>query len=195
MLAAVLPALLGLALTPLRADVNLVSDMLLFLLTTVIVALVGGLRPALVAAVVGSMLINYFFTPPLHTLSVKDPNNALALFVFVSVAMLVSSVVDLAARRTRQAARAAAESATLADLASSSLGEGDVLGPMLERLRGTFGLVSVTLLARAGETWTVVTAAGPPEPTPQAAETVVAAGATACSRSAATCWRPTTNAS
>ena len=114
--AVLLPVLAGLVLAPLRGPVNLVSDMLLFLLATVVVALVGGLRPALVSAVAGSLVINYFFTPPLHTLAIKDPNDALALFVFLAVAMLVSSVVDLAARRTHQADRAAAETDALAQV-------------------------------------------------------------------------------
>ena len=59
-----LPPLLTLALVPFRGELNLVSDMLLFLLLTVVVALVGGLAPALIAAVAGSVLLNYFFTPP-----------------------------------------------------------------------------------------------------------------------------------
>ena len=91
------------------------------------VALVGGLAPALIAAVAGSVLLNYYFTPPLHTLTISETNNALALLVFVLVATLVSSTVDLAARRTRQAARAAAESRTLANLAGSVLGGEDAL--------------------------------------------------------------------
>ncbi|MCW2819589.1 MAG: sensor histidine kinase KdpD, partial [Marmoricola sp.] len=116
LLAVLLPALAGVALVPLRGPVNLVSDLLLFLLATVVVALVGGLRPALVCAVAGSLVINYFFTPPLHTLAVKDPNDALALFVFLAVAMLVSSVVDLAARRTDQVGQAEAETDALAQV-------------------------------------------------------------------------------
>ena len=51
----------------------------------------------------------------------NEGNNVLALGVFVAVALLVSSVVDLASRRTRQAARSAAESETLATLAGSVL--------------------------------------------------------------------------
>ena len=121
LLAVVLPIVMTLVLVPFRGELNLVSDMLIFLLVTVVVALVGGLVPALIAAVAGSALLNYYFTPPLHTLSISEANNALALLVFVSVAMLVSSAVDLAARRTRQAARAAAESRTLANLAGSVL--------------------------------------------------------------------------
>lgn len=144
-LAALGSVALVLVLLPLRGEVNLVSDMLLFLLLTVLVSLVGGLQPALLSALLGSTALNYFFTPPYGTLSIADTNNALALFVFVAVAMLVSSVVDRAARRSRQLARAAAESEVLADLASAALAPGDSVERMLERLRETFGLDAVTL--------------------------------------------------
>ena len=160
-LAVVLPPLLTLSLTPFRDELNLVSDMLLFLLMTVVVALVGGLAPALIAAVAGSVLLNYYFTPPLHTLTISETNNSLALLVFVLVAALVSSTVDLAARRTRQAARAAAEARTLANLAGSVLGGEEALAQMLERVRETFGLTSVTLLERDDDGWAPVASAGP----------------------------------
>ncbi len=174
-LSAVLPVVMTLCLLPLHGD-NLVSDMLLFLLMTVIVALIGGLRPALICAIAGSVLLNYFFTPPVHTLTIKDPNNALALFVFIAVGMLVSSVVDLAARRTREAARGAAESRTLADLASTALAEDDALGLTLERLRETFALRSVTLFERQEDGWRMVACAGGECAAPEEAETVVPAG-------------------
>lgn len=163
-LAFVLPPLLTAALVPVRGELNLVSDMLMFLLMTVVVSLVGGLVPALIAAVTGSMLLNYFFTPPLYTLSIRETNNSLALLVFVLVAMLVSSTVDVAARRSRQAARAAAESRTLANLAGSVLAGPSALTEMLERVRETFALTSVVLVDRgADEDDPVVRAiAGPP---------------------------------
>jgi two-component system sensor histidine kinase KdpD len=175
-LSLVLPPLLTLALVPLRSTVNLVSDMLLFLLMTVVVALVGGLTPALVSAVSGTVLLNYFFTPPFHTLTIRDTNNALALFVFVLVATLVSSAVDAAARRTREAARAASESRILAGLAGSVLGGEQALHEMLERTRETFALDSVTLLEHAAEGWDVAASAGPPCTAPGQADTEVAAG-------------------
>ncbi len=65
-LAITLPPLLTLLLTPHRGDLNLVSDVLLFLLVVVVVALVGGFLPAMLAAVAGSLLLNYYFAPPLH---------------------------------------------------------------------------------------------------------------------------------
>ena len=175
-LALALPPLLTVCLTPFRDQLNLVSDMLLFVLLTVIVSLVGGLAPALIAAVAGSVLLNYYFTPPIHTLTISETNNALALLVFVLVAALVSSTVDLAARRTRQAARAAAESRTLANLAGSVLGGEEALSQMLDRVRETFGLTSVTLLERTDEGWALVASAGAAVARPSDAETEVPAG-------------------
>jgi two-component system sensor histidine kinase KdpD len=176
-LSLLLPLLLTLALVPLRGNqVNLVSDMLLFLLMTVVVALVGGLLPALIAAVGSSVVLNFFFTPPYHTLTIGERNNALALFVFIAVATLVSSAVDAAARRTRQAARAAAESQVLAGLAGSVLGGDEALYEMLERTRETFALTSVTLFERNEDDWALVASAGPPCSGPGDADVKVSAG-------------------
>lgn len=175
-LAVVLPPLLTVSLIPFRSQLNLVSDMLLFLLVTVVVSLVGGMVPALIAAVLGSVLLNYYFTPPFHTLTISEANNALALLVFVLVATLVSSTVDLAARRTRQAARAAAEARTLANLAGGVLGGEHALEEMLHRVRETFALRSVTLLERSDDGWEVVASAGPPVARPADADTEVPAG-------------------
>ena len=173
-LAVALPLLLTLALAPAQQQLNLVSDVLLFLLTVVIVALVGGLLPAMIAALGGSLLLNYYFVPPVHTFTIQDTNNALALGVFIVVAALVSSVVDIAARRTRQAARATAEAETLGTLAGSVLRGETALPALLERVREAFGLTSVTLLEKTQsddrrpvvaarsplDEWVVVAAAG-----------------------------------
>ena len=59
--------------------------------------------------------------------------------VFVVVAALVSSVVDLAARRTRQAARATAEAETLGTLAGSVLRGETAVPALLDRVREAFG--------------------------------------------------------
>ena len=163
-MALLLPPLLTLVLVHARHDLNLLSDVLLFLLVVVVVALVGGLMPALLAAVSCSLLLNYYFTPPLHTFNISETNNALALTVFLVVAASVSSVVDLAARRTRQAARASAESQTLSTLAGSVLRGETGLVSLMERVREAFGLTDVTLLERSGPpdhgTWTVVAKTG-----------------------------------
>jgi two-component system sensor histidine kinase KdpD len=101
-------ALLVGVLVPLRGHLDLASDALLFLLLVVTSAIVGGLGPALLAGALGSVVLNFFFTEPFHTLRIHDASNILALVVFAMVALMVSWVVDLAARRA-SAAREAAE--------------------------------------------------------------------------------------
>lgn len=157
------PALLSLLLTHVSVELGLANDMLLFLSLTVAAALVGGLLPALASAAFGSLLLNYYFTPPLHRLTIADPKNIVAIVIFVSVAVSVASVVDLAARRTHQAARLRAESEILSFLAGSVLRGETSLEALLERVRETFSMESVALLERVSdvEPWTCAGRAGP----------------------------------
>ncbi len=145
-LAVALMPLLTLVLANLRGHLNLTSNVLVFLVGVVAVALVGGFLPALIAAVAGSVLLNYYFTPPVHKFTINDPNNALALLIFIAVGLSVSKVVDTAARRTMQAARAGAESELLATTAGSVLRGERALQAVLDRVREAFGMDSVTLL-------------------------------------------------
>ena len=140
--------LLTAALTQLRPELTLTSDMLLYLAGVVVVALVGGLYPALTAAVVGSVLVNFFFTPPFHTLTISERQNMLALAVFLVVGVAVSVTVDTAARRTREAAAARAEAETLSTLAGSVLRGSRAVRELLDQLRETYRLRSVSLLER-----------------------------------------------
>jgi two-component system sensor histidine kinase KdpD len=91
-------ALLAL-LVPVRGHLDLASEALLFLLLVVTTAIVGGLGPALVASVLGSGLLNFFFTEPFHTFRIHEASDVVAVLVFAAVAMMVSAVVDIAARR------------------------------------------------------------------------------------------------
>jgi two-component system sensor histidine kinase KdpD len=147
---------------------------LAFLLLVVAVALVGGLLPALLAAVGGFMLLNYFFTPPVRMFTIAERENLLALFAFLIVAVSVSTVVDVAARRTREASEARAEAATLFTLAGSVLRGYRPMPALLQQIRETFAFDAVTLLERrpealagpdlehANEAWTVVACVGSP---------------------------------
>ncbi|MFD3656717.1 DUF4118 domain-containing protein [Streptomyces sp. NPDC058620] len=156
------PALLTLLLSSVVPDLGLANDMLLFLTATVTAALLGGMLPALASAAFGSLLLNYFFTPPLHQLTISDPKNIVAIVIFIGVAVSVASVVDLAARRTHQAARLRAESEILSFLAGSILRGENSLDALLKRLRETFAMESVALLERASDVdpWSCAAAVG-----------------------------------
>ncbi|MFH9551696.1 DUF4118 domain-containing protein [Streptomyces sp. NPDC017435] len=173
------PALLTLLLINISTELGLANDMLLFLTLTVAAALLGGLLPALASAAVGSLLLNYYFTPPLHRLTIADPKNIVAIVIFVFVAISVASVVDLAARRTHQAARLRAESEILSFLAGNVLRGETGLEELLERVRETFAMESVALLERESDVapWTCAGSVGPRScATPEEADVDVPVG-------------------
>ncbi|NMO56256.1 DUF4118 domain-containing protein [Actinoplanes sp. TBRC 11911] len=140
------------------------SDVIVLYLAVVVgVALAGGLGPALLAAVGSFLLLNYLFTPPVRSFDIATRKNLLALVVFVIVATGVSWIVDLAARRTRQADEASRDAHTLAEVAGGVLGGADPLDALLNQLRGSLGLASVSLLERVPEGgWKVAAAVGGP---------------------------------
>ncbi|QJW35683.1 DUF4118 domain-containing protein [Cellulosimicrobium protaetiae] len=148
-LAVAAPVALTALLDAARESVGLSTQVMLFLALSVGVALVGGMWPALACAVVSFLCLNWFFTPPTGLLTVADPENLLALLVFVLVAAAVASVVDLSARRTVQASRARAEASTLAALSRSVLSGEDTAGAVVARLAETFQLRRVALEERA----------------------------------------------
>ncbi|HEX3964967.1 MAG TPA: sensor histidine kinase KdpD [Trebonia sp.] len=145
-LALALAPLLTLSLTTVRSGANLTTDVLLFLVAVIAVAVTGGFLPALAEAIIGSLLLNYYFTPPIHQWTIAQGNNVLALIVFVTVGLVVSWVVDRTARRTKQSARANAESELLATAAGSILRGQGAVEAILERMREAFGMKSVTFL-------------------------------------------------
>jgi len=136
LLAAGLP-LLTAALVAGRPDLSLADDLLIYLVAVVAIAMVGGFWPAVLGAVTASLLLNWYFTRPLHTLTIAEPRSLLALMLFVTVAVTVSSVVHLAARRAIQAARSSEDAASLLALAQTVLGGADTPAAVLEHLTGT----------------------------------------------------------
>jgi two-component system sensor histidine kinase KdpD len=163
-LAGVATVLLGLPLATLllltlRSPDAVASHVLGYQLFVVIVALIGGLWPALLAAAASGLVLDYFFVEPLHTVTVSNPLHLVALGVFLVVAALVSLVVDRAARRSNAAMRSAAEADVLVTIAGSVLGGDDALQALVSRFREAFGMASV-ILRQNGEILYVATDAG-----------------------------------
>jgi two-component system sensor histidine kinase KdpD len=145
-----LVAIAGLALATwplilLRSTSSIPSDVLVYQLLIVIVALVGGIWPALVAALGAGFLLDFFFVSPLYTIRITQPTHLFALVIFLLVACLVSFVVDQAARRSKAAAHSAAEAEVLATVASGVLGGSDAITALVDELREAFGMSRVTL--------------------------------------------------
>ncbi|MCA1841683.1 MAG: DUF4118 domain-containing protein [Actinobacteria bacterium] len=141
--------LLAAAMVPLREHLHLSTVLLLFLLHAVAAAAVGGAGPALAAATLGFLLANWYFTAPLHTITIAQPQNLLALLVYLVVAGVVSWFVATVARRSAEVARARAEAETLARVAGASADE-DPLVPLAGQLLVAFGQEAVAVLRRSG---------------------------------------------
>jgi two-component system sensor histidine kinase KdpD len=178
LVALVLLPLLTIVAANLRHRVAFGADVPLYLLVVVLTSLVGGFYPALFAGVAASLLLNYYFVEPLHTFTIDEASNIIALAIFLIIATLVSHVVDLAARRSRQAARASAEAETLSTFAGSLLRGEQALGALLDRVRETFAVDSASLLRNEGpDDWEIVASSGAEAPTrPAQAESVATVG-------------------
>ena len=170
------PALTA-ALVPVR-DVHGVPDALLvYVLLLVAVAVTGGAGPAAAAAVGSFLAVNWFLTPPFHTLVVGTSSNLLALVTFLVVGAVISSLVGQVARRSAEAARARADAEALARAAGRLAGGGDPLAGLIEQIRTTFDLDGVAVLADRGDgDWRSVARAGAPLLAPADATTTIAIG-------------------
>src|SRR6266571_6901234 len=155
---AALPALTA-ALAAARPHLALVDDLLIYLLAVIAVTIIGGFWPAVAAAVAAGMLLNWYFTPPEHTWTIEAPANMLALLLFVTVAVTVSSIVHLAARRSALADQRATEAATLLALARTVLGGDDSPQAVIGHLTASLGL-GAELRERSGSHWVSIAATG-----------------------------------
>ena len=88
---------------------GLENVVLVFMTGIVAIAARFGLWPSILASVVASLCYNFFFLPPIYTFTIADPNNALAFFFFIVMAIIVSNV---AARVREQAVTAMARART-----------------------------------------------------------------------------------
>ncbi|OBG33992.1 sensor histidine kinase KdpD [Mycolicibacter heraklionensis] len=153
----------------------------LFFVSVLAVALLGGVAPAILSALISGLLLNYFLIDPRHSFTIAETDSAVTEIVLLLVAVAVSVLVDRAAERAREAGRASQEAELLALFAGSVLRGAD-LETLLERVRETYSLRAVSILRRstidgqqAGQT--VIAAAGnDPCTTVDAADTAIDVG-------------------
>ena len=145
----------------------------LFFTGVLAVALLGGLGPAVLSAVISGLLLTYFLVSPVHSFTVYDADSVVTVLVLLLVAVAVAALVDRAARRAAEARRAAQEAELLALFADSALRDAD-LTLLLERLRETYAQRAVSILAAEG---TLLASVGPdPCADVDAADTAIEVG-------------------
>jgi two-component system sensor histidine kinase KdpD len=135
-----------------RTHIDLSTALSTYLILVMAVAVIGGMGPAALAAVAGFLLSNYFFAPPIHTLTIADTRDIVALVVFLVVAGGVSTLVNLSVRRSSTAAQARADAHMLARVAGRLVSPlGNPVPDLLEDLLVAFRLEAAAILRRHPE--------------------------------------------
>ncbi len=104
-LAAVLAAIAGLTAALSDSELNHTTVALSFLLVVLFTAAAWGLLESVVASLAAMICFNVFFLPPVGTVTVADPQNWLALFVFLATALVASKLSDTARKRALESER------------------------------------------------------------------------------------------
>jgi two-component system, OmpR family, sensor histidine kinase KdpD len=158
--------LVAVGLLALKDAIGVPGMLLLLLLAPVGVAMLGGMRPALVGSVVAFVLADWFYFVPTSSLRLSLARDAVALVVFAAVAALVSGLVDRLARRSAELARGRAEAETLAALASgAAVLDHEALHRLVRELTVALHIEAAAVLVPTGDGWRVEASAGEPVPT------------------------------
>ncbi|MGH2678361.1 MAG: sensor histidine kinase [Actinomycetota bacterium] len=133
------------ALVALPIRVSTASAAMAYVLAVIGAAIVGGSGAGLLASLLSFLALNFFFTPPLYTLSVGKPEDLVALVVFLLVSTLVGALVSRANVQRQRAERREREARLLQHLGTRLL-SGDTPRSVFE----SFGraLIDLTGLAR-----------------------------------------------
>src|SRR5579875_2170787 len=101
--------------------VNQTTVALTLFLYILLLAVEWGLRYALIASIAATLCYNFFFLPPVNTLTIADPQNWLALFVFLSPSLIASRLSQRARDDARDARSRQRELAILFSLSRELL--------------------------------------------------------------------------
>ncbi|HEX5145618.1 MAG TPA: DUF4118 domain-containing protein [Conexibacter sp.] len=146
--AALAVALTTLAIYPLRTVMPAVSTGVVYLLAVLLVSTWCGVWAGLATAVGSALAFNWFHLPPTGRLTISDPENVVALCVFLATAAIVSTLAELARARAYEAEQRRREADLAAELARLLLGGPDVqsaLAPAAARLAEALELPSATI--------------------------------------------------
>lgn len=149
--AVIVGPLLSWLLFSLRSQESITYEVLSYQLLVVIVAIIGGLRPAVFTAVLSGIALDLLFVAPVFTIAIEHPLHIVALVLYVIIAILVGLIVAQAANRARAAQRATAEAELLVSIAGNVLRGDNAVLALITRTREAFGLSGVRLVAADGE--------------------------------------------
>jgi two-component system, OmpR family, sensor histidine kinase KdpD len=137
-----------------RSSLGVAGELFCMLLAVVLVAVIGGVRPAVLTTVSGFLLADFLYTHPYSSLRVDQLVDVVALVVFAVVAVVIGVLVDILTRQGVQVARARSQAMGLARLLARGLAsDTEALSATSTELRRIFDLDSVALLRATDGGW------------------------------------------
>jgi two-component system sensor histidine kinase KdpD len=131
---------------------------LTFLFIVLITAATSRLRVAVITSIAAMLSFNFFFLPPVGTWTIADPQNWVALFVFLAVSLVASRLSHVARARTEEALGRRDELARLFDLSRDVLvmtATPDAVSHLARAIARRFDLEYVALALPDGDGWSV----------------------------------------
>jgi two-component system, OmpR family, sensor histidine kinase KdpD len=110
-------------LLPFRAHLSIAIPALVFVVPALVGVVIGGFLPGFVGALAGFVVYDLFFLPPYNTLTVRSPQNWIALVVYAVVVLIVSQVVAKLRSAREEAERRTEESERLYELSQALIGD------------------------------------------------------------------------
>jgi len=129
-------------------NVNPTTVALSYVVTILVIATGWGITEATAASIAAVVCLNFFFLPPVGTLTIADPENWVALFVFLATAIVASQLSGRATRRNILALARQRDLERLYALSRSMLLSDDrasAAGSIARRIAESFELDAVAL--------------------------------------------------
>ena len=134
---------------PFQGRLNTLNVTLLYLIVVTAISLRFGTWPSILSSIAAFLIFDFFFIPPIYTLTIARVDHVLALFVFLGVAILTTQLTIRIRIRTTEALRRGRQTATLYEISSaliSEIGLDDMLLAVVERMRQVFGVDTCAIL-------------------------------------------------
>ncbi len=133
---------------------NSATAALSFLLLVLGLATRVGLKESILASVAGMLAYNFFFLPPIGTLTIADPQNWVALFVFLVTAITASQLSSSARRKAEEAAAREQEVQRMYDFSRALMlrdDERNLADQITQKISEIFDVQDVSFYDREGD--------------------------------------------
>ncbi|MGE3075850.1 MAG: ATP-binding protein [Dehalococcoidia bacterium] len=150
-------------LAPLLGEDEIVAVAMLFLLVVLLVSATWGYVVGLIGAVLADVLLNVFFVPPLHTFTVQQPRNVVALVIFLAVAVVGASMLALLRRQLAVSRERRAELTAMLGLSrelASAPTPGRALDALADAIARAVHAEHCEILQFSGGAWSVAASTG-----------------------------------